>query len=461
MALLRQAKRAFICQALCNGGHVIRSRKTGLVGFAVVAIVVLALGGCRPGGGTDEIGRVLLALLVAMVAAKLGGEVFVRLGQPAVLGELILGIVVGNLSLVGYGGLEFIRHDHTIEALAEIGVVLLLFQVGLESDLGETMKVGASSLVVATLGVIAPFFLGWGTAALFLPAASVYVHVFVGATLCATSIGITARIFRDLGRTQTPEARITLGAAVLDDVMGLVVLAVVQGLIVAAGTGEPVSTWGLLQIVLKAILFLMGVPLLGRMLAPRLFDFVSRFKTEDLLLITSLAVCFGFSYLASLVGLAPIVGAFAAGLVLEKAHWQGFVERGEHSLDELMLPLLGFLVPVFFFRMGMGVLLPKLAHPEVLLFAGVLTIAAIAGKQICALGVLQKGLDRLSVGIGMIPRGEVGLIFGAVGSKLMLDGKAVIEPSTFSVVVIMVVFTTLITPPLLKWSLSRRGHIRL
>ena len=438
------------------GRHSIKARNIRKSTFLLIAGVILLTAGCKAGNGNSEIANVLLALLVALVAAKLGGELFVRAHQPAVLGELVLGIVVGNLTIFGYHGLEFIGHDCSIEVLADLGVVLLLFQVGLESDLRETMSVGASSFIVATLGVIAPAILGWIVAALWLPQASVYVHMFIGATLCATSVGITARVLKDLGRTQTAESNIVLGAAVIDDVLGLVILAIVQGAISAASSGKGMPIGTLCMIMLKALVFMIGAPLIGRKLAPKLFRFFSRFKAQDLLLITALAICFGFAYLASLIGLAPIVGAFTAGLILEETHWRYFRARGEHSLNELIAPLVGFLTPVFFFRMGTGVVLTKLIHPSALLLAAALTAAAILGKQVCGLGVLQKGIDRLSIGIGMIPRGEVGLIFAAIGAKLTLDGERIIEPTVFSALVIMIVCTTLVTPPLLKWSLSRR-----
>ena len=444
----------------------------------LLAAAVLCIGCCRtyasgaPGGsgGVNGIAQVLLALVVILVAAKLGGEVFVRLGQPAVLGELVLGMIVGNVYLLGFHGFDFIVHfdgdgqrviNEHVEILSEIGVVLLLFQVGLESDLQKMMKVGASSLVVATLGVVAPFFLGWGVSALFLPEASILVHVFIGATLCATSVGITARVLLDLGRIQTPEARIILGAAVIDDVQGLIILAVVSGIIEAtkAGAGA-VSTSGILIIVLKATAFLVGAIVIGRWIAPRAFRFASRLRASDLLLATALVMCFGFAYVAKLLGLATIVGAFAAGLILDEFHWRSFTERGEHSIDELVKPIAGFLVPIFFVTMGARVELATFATISVLGFAGVLTFVAILGKQICGLGVLQKGLDRISVGIGMVPRGEVGLIFAAIGSKLMLDGAPVIAKATFSAVVIMVMITTMIAPPALKLSLARSARIR-
>ena len=434
---------------------------------AVLTIILLlgvtCTGACASGSANQEgsldIASMLLALIIVLVAAKLGGEIFVRLKQPAVLGELVMGMVVGNLYLAGIHGFEFIRHNEAVAILSEIGVILLLFQVGLESDMGKMMKVGSSALLVASLGIIAPFFLGWGVAAFFLPNESVYVHLFIGATLCATSVGITARVFLDLGRIQTSEARIVLGAAVIDDVQGLVILAVVSGIISAANSGiGSLSTWAIMLIVLKATVFLCGALIIGKWMTPKVFHFASRFKASDLLLTTGLGLCFVFGYLAKVIDLAPIVGAFAAGLILEEVHWKSFTERGEHSILELVKPLTGFLVPVFFVRMGAEVELSAFADPAVLGFAGTLTIAAIFGKQICSLGVLQKGVDRLSVGIGMVPRGEVGLIFAAIGSKLMLNGQPVVQPATFSAVVIMVVITTMITPPVLKWSLGRGSH---
>ncbi len=431
------------------------TRRMKLIPF-LAAGAILFLSGCAGGhAGGAEIGRVLLALLVALVGAKLGGELFVRIGQPAVLGELVLGILVGNLVLFGYDGLSFIGKDTSVETLAELGVILLLFQVGLESDLGQTMRVGVSAALVAALGVIAPMFLGWGAATLMMPQASIYAHLFVGATLCATSIAITARVLRDLGKTQTSEGRIILGAAVVDDVLGLIILAALQGAITAASSGGSMSPWELPLVILKALVFLVATPIVGHKLAPALFRFVARFRTDNLLLITALAICFGFAYVADLIGLAPIVGAFAAGLVLEEGHWRRFQERGEHSLDQLLLPLVGFLAPVFFFRMGTAVSLKELMAPSALVLAGALTVAALLGKQLCGLGAIGRGLDRLSIGIGMIPRGEVGLIFAAIGSQLVLGGHPVIEPHVFSALVITIILTTVVTPPLLKWSLSR------
>src|SRR5689334_5255224 len=190
---------------------------------------------------TDPAAAVALWLLIILLAAKLGGELALRFGQPPVLGELVVGVVLGNLGLLGFSGLEPMKADPFIDMFARVGVLILLFEVGLESTVGQMMKVGASSLLVATLGVIAPFALGWAVSSWLEPEGSIYLHAFHGATLCATSVGITARVFQDLGRGRSDEARVILGAAVIDDVMGLVLLSAVTGTIVAANAGQAFS----------------------------------------------------------------------------------------------------------------------------------------------------------------------------------------------------------------------------
>lgn len=438
-----------------------RGKRLGVALLIVILMGIACLGMCAPkatgGETTDSLPGVLIGLIIILLAAKLGGDLSVRIGQPAVLGELIFGIVIGNLSLAGFHAFDFIKTDPSIQMLAELGVIVLLFQVGLESDLGEMVRLGASSLLVATLGVIAPFCLGWAVAKAFLPDDSVYVHVFIGATLCATSVGITARVLRDTGKAQSPEAQVILGAAVIDDVQALIVLAAIIGVINSASSGAAVSSTAIVIIVLKATVFLAGALIIGRWLSPRLFQAVSRLRAADLLLTTALIVCFGLAYAGWRMGLAPIVGAFAAGLILDKVHWSSLPESETHSVEELIAPIAAVLVPVFFVRMGTAVDLRAFGSVSVLAFAGVLTLAAIVGKQVCGLGVLHKGLDRLSVGIGMIPRGEVGLIFASYGLALTIAGQRVISDATYAVIVIMVVITTMLAPPALKWSLTRRG----
>mgnify|MGYP001329822570 CR=1 FL=1 len=404
---------------------------------------------------SDPVASVVLSLVVILIGAKCGGDVATRIGQPAVLGELICGLVLGNITLLGFPGFDNIKSDPFIDMLARIGVLLLLFEVGLESTVGQMLKVGASSFLVAFLGVATPFILGWGVGAWLLPEESIYVHAFLGATLTATSVGITARVLKDLGRSQSDEARIILGAAVIDDVLGLVILAVVTGIITAADRGGTLSYSAIALTLGKAMGFLVIALVLGVYVSPMLFSLASKLRPHGVLLATALALCFFFSWLADSIGLAPIVGAFAAGLTLEEVHYRDFRDRGEHQLEELIHPISSFLVPVFFVVMGMRTDLRSFAEPGVLGLAAALTGAAILGKQACSLGVIGRGIDRLSVGIGMIPRGEVGLIFANIGLTLTVGGHRVINEVTFSAAVAMVIVTTMITPPALKWTLGR------
>ncbi len=409
----------------------------------------------------ESIGPVLAGLIVILLAAKFGGDIAVRVKQPAVLGELAVGVLLGNLSLLGYHGLEPIETNSHIALLAELGVLVLLFSVGLESTVGEMKKVGVTSLVVAVLGVIAPWILGYGVGVVFVPEHSFYVHVFLGATLTATSVGITARVLQDLGRSKSSEAKVILGAAVIDDVLGLVILSLVTGLIAAANQGAALSYVSLGAIVGKSALFLFGSLVIGLWLSPRLFRFASRLRASGVLLTISLAFCFLLAYISGAIGLAPIVGAFAAGLILEQVHYRDFTARGDHQLEELIAPIASFLVPIFFVLMGMHVDASTFANVDTLRLAGILTLVAIIGKQACSLGVVGragKGLDKLSIGLGMIPRGEVGLIFASIGAGLKINGERVVDDGIYSAVVIMVIVTTMVTPPALSWSLARAAR---
>jgi Kef-type K+ transport system membrane component KefB len=403
----------------------------------------------------DPLAPVLLALALLLAAAKFGGDLAERAGQPAVLGELLAGVLIGNAHLVGVPWFRSLGTDVTVDILARLGVVILLFEVGLESTVGDMLKVGGRSLIVAVLGVIAPWALGWWLGALLLPDSSVYVHAFLGATLTATSVGITARVLKDLGAANTREARIILGAAVIDDVLGLVVLAVVASVLTAADLGRTPSYLDTLLAFAKATGFLVAAIGLGVVLSPWYFAAASRLRGRGVLVTTALVLCFGLAYLASVIGLAPIVGAYAAGLVLEEAHAHRFASKGEAPIADLIRPLVSLLAPIFFVVMGLRVDLAALANPSVLALAGVLTLVAIIGKQVCALGAWGSTLDGLTIGIGMIPRGEVGLIFANLGLGLAVHGERIMDQGTFSAVVLMVMATTLVTPPALKWSIER------
>ena len=413
--------------------------------------------------GTESHGldpAVLIGVAIMLLIAKLGGELFERLRQPAVLGELFAGILLGNLVILGFYRAESLKTNETIAALAELGVIILLFEVGLESDLREMMEVGWSSLLVAVLGVIAPFFLGWAVSAYFIPEESRLAHIFIGATLCATSVGITARVFKDLGKLATREARIILGAAVIDDVLGLLILAVVAGAIKAASSGGVLSMLDVGLIALKSVAFLIGSIAVGHFLVPKILRGAGRLETRGVLLTMAIALCLVLAWAAAKVGLAPIVGAFAAGLVLDEVHYKPVDGRKQRDLHDLLQPVSTVLVPIFFVLMGLRVDLRLFTRVDILGFAAALTAAAILGKQICSGGVVERGLNRVAIGLGMIPRGEVGLIFAGIGATLMLPNargvnEPVISSAIFGAVVIMVIVTTLITPIALKWSMGR------
>jgi len=405
----------------------------------------------------DSIKPLLLALVILLPAAKVSGWIVEKFGQPSVLGELLAGMALGNLGLVGFNGLDYLKNDPGLEILARLGVILLLFEVGLDSSLADLLKVGLSSLLVAIIGVVLPFGLGWLVSSLLLPEQSAYVHAFIGATLCATSVGITARVLKESDRLKTREAKIILGAAVIDDVLGLVVLAVITGLVIGAGSGAGASAGSVVWLVVKVSIFLVGSLLLGVFFAPRIVRQVAKAKSKGMLFTFALAFCFLLSYLSTVIGLAAIVGAFAAGLILEGVPFQEFLQEGEHSPEEMLHPISTFLVPLFFLYMGIKIELATLFRFEVIGLALALTFAAIIGKQACGLAALERGLNRLAIGLGMVPRGEVGLIFAGVGLKLKIGEQPILNDRVFAAILVMVIITTLLTPPLLQWSFSRHG----
>ena len=418
----------------------------------------------------DPVANVILEILLIIFLARLGGHFAERVGQPAVLGELLTGVAIGALALLP-GGLprpwqliaDARAQDSHIDILGRIGVILLLFEVGLETRLAELLRVGCASVLVAVVGVAVPFALGAGASALLLgePAAgasSLHAHLFLGATLSATSVGITARVLKDLRQLDRRESRIILGAAVIDDVIGLVVLAVVSGVIVGARNGEEAGMVALAGgVSAKAAIFLSVAILLGIHALPPVFRVLARFRGGRMVLSASLTFCFLMAFLANQVGLATIVGAFAAGLVLEDRHLSHFqfdsaYDSGTEALHHLLYPLTLVFVPIFFVQMGIQVRLETFLETKVLLLALALTVAAIAGKLACALVTSGDFWSRLTVGVGMVPRGEVGLIFANIGLAL-----GVVSPGSFSAIVIRVVLTTLVTPPLMKACLARLG----
>ena len=384
---------------------------------------------------STDVTAMLAALLVIWLAAKLGGEVIERLGQPAVLGELLAGV------LIGPGVLGLVRESEVLHVLAEIGVVLLLFEIGLESDLDELLKAGAQSSAVAVTGIAGPFLAGFALAAWW--GKPTLVAVFIGATLTATSVGITARVLSDLGRLQELTAKVILGAAVLDDILGLVILAVVTGL---AQTGH--FSWGGATFILaKALAFLLLAIALGIRAAPTLVDWVGRMRARGSLIVYAVMFCLVLAVTAHAIGLATIIGAFAAGLVLAKT------DRRER-IEERIKPVADLFVPIFFVAIGMKVdprALSPSAEADGFVLALLLTVVAVASKLASGLAVYRRGVRRWLVGVGMVPRGEVGLIFAGLGLA-----SGLIEPTLYAGLVGMVMVTTFVVPPWLK-ALYRRA----
>jgi Kef-type K+ transport system membrane component KefB len=315
--------------------------------------------------------------------------------------------------------------------------------------------------LVALIGVVIPFGLGLGLASWLLPTASYLTHIFLGATLTATSVGITARVLKDLGATASREGQIIIGAAILDDILGLMVLAVITGIVTAAGgEGGGLSIFEIAAIIGKAVLFLGATVILGHFFSQPIVRLTARTEEHGMILIVGLALCFALAFVAELIGLAGIIGAFAAGLLLDP-YGQGVrTKEEEATLSELLHPFSSFFVPLFFVLMGIQVYLPSLADPTVVGFGIALILVALAGKLACALGVVQGGVNRLAVGIGMLPRGEVGLIFAGIGTNLTLQGKPILSQEIFSAVVLMVLVTTLVAPIGLRRTLAKSSTPR-
>ncbi|MEK7381655.1 MAG: cation:proton antiporter [Elusimicrobiota bacterium] len=383
-----------------------------------------------------EIVRFLAQLLLILLSAKIFGEIAERLGQPSVLGELVGGVILGT-GLISF----FKPNDPILGLMSEVGIILLLFETGIHSDLGQLLKAGPTSMAVATVGVAAPFALGWGLmTALGKPGMEA---VFVGAALTATSVGITARVLSDMGKLSAPEAQIILGAAVIDDVMGIVILSAVQGIALSGSLG-----WAAVgKTILLSVGFLAAALWLGPALSNALVKIVHRMRVRGVLV--GAAVCFAFSLAlaARALGTAMIVGAFTAGLLLARTD-------KKEDIDETIRPVVDVFAPVFFVMVGAKVDLagfnPFIAANRAMLgLAALLIIAAVVGKVVSALAVRDKGLNRWAVGFGMIPRGEVGLIFAQIGLA-----SRIVEPALYAAVVAMVIVTTFVAPPLLKKSLS-------
>ncbi len=409
---------------------------------------------------------VLISLIVIYFAAKLVGELCIRVNLPPVLGELTAGVLVGvsALNLLIFPDsqqsfhsliLDFLQAtaglepqsvqsvagsvNEVISVLSELGVIILLFEIGLESDLKELIRVGPQAAIVAVVGVAAPFALGTaGLVTIF--GVAIVPAIFAGAALTATSIGITAKVLAEIGQLSSKEGQVIIGAAVLDDILGIIILAVVASL---AKTGE-VRIDNIIYLIVSASVFLIGAILVGRLLSSYFVALVEEMQTRGQLLIASLIFAFALSYIGVAIHLEAILGAFAAGLVLAETE-----KRKE--LEEQIAPIADMLVPIFFVVVGaktdVSVLNPiNPANREGLIIALFLVVVAVLGKLVTGATVSKKaGLNRWAIGIGMIPRGEVGLVFAGVGSA-----TGILSNSLNAAVIVMVILTTFLAPPLLR-----------
>ncbi|GAB4140696.1 MAG: cation:proton antiporter [Patescibacteria group bacterium] len=425
------------------------------------------------GSGHVDITQTLLWIAIILLSAKIASLVE-KIGQPSVLGELMVGVILGNLTLIGIDIFEPIKKDFIIFFLSQLGVIILLFQIGLESEIAKMKKVGLKSLLVAIVGVSVSFIIGtYIIGPLLLPDSNSNAHFFLGATITATSVGITARVFQDLGKLQIKESQIVLGAAVIDDILSLIILAIA----IALATAGTIGPGTIIIIATKAIIFLIGSIVLGQLIEKHTNKFFAKIHSGVGMKFT-IIISFGliFSFLAQKMGLAPIIGAFAAGLILDPVHFHYFkdkkivediknviknykekdkkeltkvIETHSHrELEDLIEPIGLFLIPIFFVLIGMNVKLSEILNFSVLGTALILTFFAFIGKLSAGL-VAGKGVNKLIIGLGMVPRGEVELIFAMTGKNLGL-----ITNQAFSVIVVMVILTTILTPifltPLVK-----------
>jgi Kef-type K+ transport system membrane component KefB len=449
-------------------------------------------------GHSDPVVPILLALVFLTLGAAIGGRLMTSIRQPAVLGELLIGLLAGNLGfLFGNAGLTVLREGDNlrkisdialttstslanavtqvlhgseaervaaalasahgvdfisiytfVDLLSRIAILILLFLVGLETSLAEMKRIGKTAFIVAVIGIVVPMALGLASMKVLHPDSMLASDLFVGGVLTATSVGITARVLRDFGQENRDEARVILGAAVIDDVLSLIVLAVVSGLAVTGSVG--VLEIG--RITLVAAVFLTGSLGIGVWLTPRLVRRLSGAGIHNLKLLFGLGFAFLLAWFANFTGLATIVGAFAAGMILNDFFDN---ELEGESLRKLLSPLESLVVPLFFVWMGIQVKLEAMASRDVLISGLVLTVVAILGKLVSGLGC-PLYMNRWAVGIGMMPRGEVGLIFAGIGK-----GIGVIDDGLFSAIVILVMITTLLAPIFLRMTLGQNTRVAL
>ena len=445
---------------------------------------------------SDPIAPVILGVTGILFVALIGRFSARKLGFPSVLGELLMGILVGNIAyyfsfdlitvlregpaifetiqnllqgedlelacinavgvegtwhildiLRGPHGNELLQVAHAVDVFSRYGVIFLLFLVGLDTSIDEMRQVGPDSGRVAIIGILLPFLLGLLASTLLIEDVAFHTSLFLGATLSATSVGITAMVLQEMKMQQTETARIILGAAVFDDVLGLLMLAVVSGIVV---TGS-VDLINVAMIIVMATLFLLAAVYLGPFFIRFIVRLFHRLDLVEAKMFVSYLFVMVLAWLANLSGLATIIGAFTAGLILHDAYFESWNNdrKCPVCIKDLIMPLEVILVPIFFVLMGIQVKLETFLQPGVMMLAAGLVAAAILGKVVSGFGVFGSS-NRWAIGVGMMPRGEVGLIFAAIGKSL-----GVMDDALFSAVVLMVIVTTLLSPPLFKYCLRR------
>lgn len=446
----------------------------------------------------DPIAPVILGVTTILAFAVIGRVGARKLGQPTVLGELLAGILLGNIAwylgfdlitvlregpsifevvnkvlagasiddvsaaafgptkgpevaaiMTGPLGGQVMQVAHAVDIFSRYGVIFLLFMVGLETNLQDMRVVGADSIRVAILGVLLPLVFGFVSLMLVLPGLTLNASLFIAATLGATSIGITAHVLKEMHRSHSREGRIVLGAAVGDDILGLIILAVVSGVVVSGS----VNVAELVTVIFVSCLFLVAAITLGPVTVRLLAKVLARLDIVEAKMFTSYLFVMILAWMANLSGLATIIGAFAAGVVLHDGYFHKHREAGRDrvvTIRELIMPLEVVLVPIFFILMGIQVKIESFFSMPVVTLAAVLIAAAVLGKLFSGLGARAPS-DKLIVGVGMLPRGEVGLVFAAIGRTL-----GVIDDSIFAAIVAMVFVTTVIAPPLLKFAINRQ-----
>jgi len=450
---------------------------------------------------SDPIAPVILGVTGILFIALIGRFGARKIGLPSVLGELMIGILVGNLAyffhidlfmvlregpaifvtvenmlqgdslelacmkalgadgvdtpavqtvlelLRGPNGVELLQIAQTVDVFSRYGIIFLLFLVGLDTSLGEMRKAGTEAARVAVIGVFFPFVLGFLSSHFLLPEMPVTTSLFLGATLAATSVGITAMVLQEMNMQSTDTSRIIIGAAVFDDVLGLMLLAIVSGIVV---TGT-IDLFHIALIIFSSMMFILFAFYLGPLLIAYIIKMMHHFDEIEAKMFVSYMFVMVLAWVANLAGLATIIGAFAAGLILQDTYFRDWNKgrKCPKRLKDLIMPLEVILVPIFFVLMGIQVKLEIFFDLDVVILAAGLLVSAILGKVFCGFGA-AKGRDKWTIGAGMLPRGEVGLVFAAIGQNL-----GVIDDALFSAIVLMVILTTLIAPPWLKFCLKR------